>query len=304
MKKILFFAIILSFLFASCKEKNDDSAIEVTLELTSATLIVGDTLLLKATVSPNDVVNKKVGWVSYSPNVATVDEGEVIAVSPGTAMIVVFTEEHNKTANCTITVNNAENLYCNKLTPGWGVSLGEVGFATTHEWTITNGTITQIWSDAVRADSCSKNAFAGGSMSNHNSDCRSNPDRKGDLFSWCAVYRFQNQLCPKPWRVPTDQDFADLDIVLRGSGNVRDFYTDTVIRNKYLDTWGGAYAGYCGSNGVLSGQGSIAHYWSQSEQQSATSGFYLYLSSNGLIHPQHWLNKNFGLSLRCVRDAE
>jgi uncharacterized protein (TIGR02145 family) len=179
-----------------------------------------------------------------------------------------------------------------------------VGFATSQEWPIINGAITQIWSDAVQADSCNKADFAGGSMSNYNSDCRSNPDYKGDLFSWCAVYRFQNQLCPEPWRVPIDQDFADLDVALRGSGDGQDSYSDAAIRDKYLNTWGGAYSGYCGLNGTLDGQGTVAHYWSQSEQQSATSAFYLYFRENGFIHPRHWLNKNRGLSLRCIRDAE
>jgi len=49
-------------------------------------------------------------------------------------------------------------------------------------------------------------------------DCRSNPGQKGDLFSWRAVSELKDVLCPYPWRVPTVQDFIDLDIALGGTG--------------------------------------------------------------------------------------
>ena len=49
-------------------------------------------------------------------------------------------------------------------------------------------------------------------------DCRSNPDFFGDLFSWQAVYELKYELCPYPWRVPSVQDFRDLDIAMGGNG--------------------------------------------------------------------------------------
>ena len=113
----------------------------------------------------------------------------------------------------------------------WPSALGNVSFATDSTWTISGNDIFQIWSDAVQTDYCSnKTSFRGGLNVKENNeyidnewvhfyvDCRSNPGQKGDLFSWLAVYELRRELCPYPWRVPTVQDFIDLDIALGGTG--------------------------------------------------------------------------------------
>jgi uncharacterized protein (TIGR02145 family) len=197
---------------------------------------------------------------------------------------------------------------CNTNTPGWGNSFGTVSFATTQTWSIqgtgANSHITQIWSDAVTATACNKSDFSGGSAGNFNADCRSNPNYPGDLFSWCAVVRFQHTLCPTPWRVPTQQDFIDLDRALGGNGSNR---TDVTVRNKLIATsgivgqfWGGTYGGYCSSGGSLSVQDSWAVYGSLAERV-VTTGRNLYFATSGNVSPQNSLTKNYGLMLRCVR---
>ena len=169
---------------------------------------------------------------------------------------------------------------------------GTVSFATTQTWTVGS----QTWSDAVQTSySNSKTIFK-----SNTADCRSNPDYKGDLFSWHAVDSFKNELCPKGWRVPTMQDFIDLDIALGGTGNYNPS-ADTTLRNKYLNTWGGVYGGYCDSFGSLGYQGSGVDYWSQSEE-SLYYAYTLYFDSDGFIHPQGISGKSSGRSLRCVRD--
>ena len=77
----------------------------VTLDKTEATLDVGGTIVLKATVAPGDATNKSISWKSSDTSVAVVDDnGVVTAVKAGTATITVTTE-NGKTATCTITVN-------------------------------------------------------------------------------------------------------------------------------------------------------------------------------------------------------
>jgi len=209
--------------------------------------------------------------------------------------------------SCSI-VRNVNNQHCNMPTPGWGNSLGSVTRGT-QEWAISGNGITQIWSDAVTASACQKTTFDGGYTeygddgsliaSNFNADCRSNPDYPGDLFSWCAVARFQDQLCPAPWRVPTMQDFIDLDIALGGNGQDR-FATPRFVTGNYITRLGGAFGGACSSDGTLWGQGSWGYYWSQSEIE-ATLGRYLNFGTDGTIVLQHWDYKNYGFTLRCVR---
>jgi len=172
---------------------------------------------------------------------------------------------------------------------------GTVSFATATTWTVGS----QTWSDAVTATNCQKTVFDGGVYEDHyNVDCRSNPGQKGDLFSWCAVARFKETLCSGGWRVPTRQDFIDLDIALGGDGGIR--YPDMTTLAKYMGSfWGGSYGGYCYSDGTLNYQGWYANYWSQSEN-SATNGFNLNFNSSN-VNPQNYNNKNNGFALRCVR---
>ena len=76
----------------------------VTLNKTSTSLYVGDTETLTATVAPDNATDKTVTWTSSNPSVATVENGVVTAVAPGTAVITVTTEDGAKTATCTVTV--------------------------------------------------------------------------------------------------------------------------------------------------------------------------------------------------------
>ena len=77
----------------------------VTLNKTSTSLYVGDTETLTATVAPDNATDKTVTWTSSNPSVATVENGVVTAVAPGTAVITVTTADGTKTATCTVTVS-------------------------------------------------------------------------------------------------------------------------------------------------------------------------------------------------------
>ena len=60
---------------------------------------------LTATVEPANASDKTVSWASSAPGVATVDkDGNVTAVSKGTATITVTTNDGGKAASCTVTV--------------------------------------------------------------------------------------------------------------------------------------------------------------------------------------------------------
>ena len=79
----------------------------VTLDKSSASLDIGATVQLKATVTPSDAHDKSVTWSSSNTSVATVSSsGLVTAKAPGTATITVKTNSGGKTATCTVTVKN------------------------------------------------------------------------------------------------------------------------------------------------------------------------------------------------------
>ena len=72
------------------------SSLEVYTDDTSASLV--------ATVLPENATNKRVIWSSGDPSVATVSDGKITPVGPGTTKITVKTVDGNKTAECSLTV--------------------------------------------------------------------------------------------------------------------------------------------------------------------------------------------------------
>ena len=79
----------------------------VALSQTTATLTVGDSVSLIATVLPANASNKSVSWTSSNTAVATVVNGKVTAVGAGTATITVTTKDGGFTASCVVTVKAA-----------------------------------------------------------------------------------------------------------------------------------------------------------------------------------------------------
>lgn len=77
----------------------------VSLNTSTASVDVGSTVTLTATVSPSNATNKTVTWSTGNSSIATVSNGVVTGVAEGTATITVTTADGNKTASCTVTVN-------------------------------------------------------------------------------------------------------------------------------------------------------------------------------------------------------
>ena len=75
----------------------------VSLDKTSVSLNVGESVTLAATVKPDNATNKTVSWSSSNASVASVDaSGKVSAVAEGTATITA--KAGDKTATCSVTV--------------------------------------------------------------------------------------------------------------------------------------------------------------------------------------------------------
>jgi uncharacterized protein YjdB len=79
---------------------------DVTLTPTSITMNIGESRQLTATISPSNATNQNVSWSSSAPNVVTVLNGQITAISAGTATITVTTIDGGFTAQSLITVND------------------------------------------------------------------------------------------------------------------------------------------------------------------------------------------------------
>lgn len=94
---------------AKCGGKTAECAVtvtvptgSVTLDKTSLSLAVGETVQLTATVKPDDATDKNVAWTSSDESVATVANGKVTAVKAGNATVTA--QCGGKTAKCIVTV--------------------------------------------------------------------------------------------------------------------------------------------------------------------------------------------------------
>lgn len=116
MKKIfliIFLAALTIGLLSSCnKEDNKVPVTDVTLDQFNLTISVDEAdVQLTATVYPDNATDKTVSWSSDKTEFATVDnQGNVHAVAPGTANIIVTTTDGGKTDTCAVVVKKADIL--------------------------------------------------------------------------------------------------------------------------------------------------------------------------------------------------
>lgn len=93
------------YLYETGQTVTDPTAVTgVRLSPDAVTLVEDTTATLTAAVIPSNATNKNVTWASSDEEVATVVNGVVNALKPGTATITVTTADGNKTAQCAVTV--------------------------------------------------------------------------------------------------------------------------------------------------------------------------------------------------------
>ena len=95
-------------ILAACSPENGSGKVNVTgvtIDQAEASVEVGKTLQLTATVAPEDATNKKVVWSVDDDDYATVDQnGLVTGVATGFATVTAKTEDGEFTASCDIEV--------------------------------------------------------------------------------------------------------------------------------------------------------------------------------------------------------
>ena len=124
----IFYLLCIAFLAVACDKKEPvtpdkptptvdpptPQVIKVTgvkLDKTEATLMVGETVQLSATVEPANATEKSISWKTDDSSIANVDgKGLVTAVKGGSTTISVITKDGNMTAKFTITVKEPLSL--------------------------------------------------------------------------------------------------------------------------------------------------------------------------------------------------
>ena len=97
---------------ATCKitVKTPVAVKSVKLNKTTANLLTGNTLTLKATVAPSNAADKTVSWSSSNPAIATVTKGGVVKGKKSGTVTITAKTSNGKKAKCKITVRKPEVL--------------------------------------------------------------------------------------------------------------------------------------------------------------------------------------------------
>lgn len=257
---------------------------------------------------PVNATDKRVVWASLDESIVTVDQsGNLTPVSVGTATVTVSTVDIVDTTGQPAT-DECLVIVAQPWTPG------TVSFRSENIWTITlaDGVSKRQWSDTVLSSNADKDEYTGVSGDTYIADAMRNGSY-GHMFSWKAVDDFGATLCPAPWRVPTMDDFVDLDKALGGTGE--NFQSTSGQEDRYRNEWGLEWAGQA-FNSRLSGSGendraSSVSYWSATDNSNVdaralgvTDNHELGGTPHPAINPKGIRIKQYGYLLRCVKNAE
>ncbi|MDR0694015.1 MAG: hypothetical protein LBF81_01770 [Prevotellaceae bacterium] len=192
------------------------------------------------------------------------------------------------------------------------LNLGTVSFTAGTEIEIVGNGISQSWSRPVTATGCQKTTFDGGTYTNYQADCRTNPNYAGDYFSGCAVIRYASTLCPPPWRVPLASDYAGL---LYALGKYPVSIESQNAVEDLVNRWGCELNGWCGPKGEIASYGTYGAYSTGATNgtQGADAGFTymayhrfavtMDVSGGSYIAASSHANVlGCGLAVRCIRD--
>jgi Bacterial Ig-like domain (group 2) len=107
MKNLLRLSISILFILAlftmnNCKKNVEEP--KITLGNVSVTLLIGESFTLTYTITPSTI--KDVEWTSDNQTVASVQNGEIKALTAGSANITVKVKNSTASAICQVTVNS------------------------------------------------------------------------------------------------------------------------------------------------------------------------------------------------------
>lgn len=100
-------AVMLGSVSCSEDDKTDGavSVSAVAVSPSTATVKIGGTVTLSATITPENATDKTITWSSSDEKIAKVEAGKVTGVAEGTATVTATTKDGGKTATCTVTVS-------------------------------------------------------------------------------------------------------------------------------------------------------------------------------------------------------
>jgi uncharacterized protein (TIGR02145 family) len=104
-------------------------------------------------------------------------------------------------------------------------------------------------------------------------------------------------LCPEGWHLPTKEEFDDAMTKFRAENSCN----NTALCWNSTSRWEGEMGGYAREKGELTQQNVEGHYWTSTSPGDNNNVYQIIFNSGGM-----WVNtfnKQFGLSVRCVKNS-
>jgi uncharacterized protein (TIGR02145 family) len=168
----------------------------------------------------------------------------------------------------------------------------------------------QVWCVGGRAWSDAIALVPAGCMTEDVAETNSDPiyywnnlyPGSGYLYNGVCLLAAAVDFCPSPWRVPTYDDFCELDKALFGATTCtnRSGVPPSDL-DKYVDEWGAVYGGWARIFDGPNYGGEQAYYWAFT---TAALGVTMMLDNQtDAINPQFLRNRHYGSQVRCVKAA-
>ena len=268
----------------------------VSLDPSELEIYAGNTAYLRVTVLPDNAHDLSILWSSSDESVATVSNGIMTAIAPGTATITVTTLDGGKTATCNVTV----------LSEPYTVAAPEaIDLGLSVKWASFNLGATKpeeygdyfAWGETEPKDSYSWTSYKW---------CNGDPDQ---LTKYCPADG-KTMLDPEDdaatvnlggkWRMPTDSEWTELR-----DGCTWTWTTRNGVEGR-LATGPNGNSIFIPAAGVRDGadlfnEGTYGHLWSSSlDTEDPDCAFNVYCNSV-YVH-RYGDRRCYGLSVRPVYD--
>jgi uncharacterized protein (TIGR02145 family) len=185
------------------------------------------------------------------------------------------------------------------------LNLGTISFLNQNTWQIGN----QIWSAPVTISYCKKKDYDGGKDGAYKADgCENISDNYAQLFSWCLIRQYEEEISINGWRIPTQTDFEELYASLGGVHGPQTLDQYKATLRQFTNFWGINYSGsfwFRQGDTEPTEQGEFVVYWCKDEADSR-SGKAMSISNGtgfgvlGVDTKQDWYKEN-GACLRLVK---
>jgi uncharacterized protein (TIGR02145 family) len=135
----------------------------------------------------------------------------------------------------------------------------------------------------------------------------------GKLYNWYACVDSRN-LCPLGWHVPTDAEWTVLTDYLGGEAVAGGKMKTTGTIEAATGLWRTPNTGATNSSGFSGAPGDYRYdagaffnvggqgYWWSSSDFDFSFAYYRFLNYDNVSAPRNILNKQYGYSVRCLRD--